>query len=80
MYVCILNHNTMENLIKNIAHQACINEDKAKIAFFVISDHVKEKFPMLQSVVDLMLEFHRSSLTNERSFIADFLDNPIHYN
>ncbi len=70
----------MENLIQNIAHQATINEDKAKIAFLVISTHLKEKFPMLQSVIDLMLEMHESSLTKEESFIKPFLNNHIFYN
>ncbi len=70
----------MENLIQNIAHQALINEDKAKIAFLVISTHLKEKFPMLQSVIDLMLEMHLSSLTNEKPFITDFLNNQVSYN
>ncbi|HEY2720129.1 MAG TPA: hypothetical protein VGI82_00295 [Chitinophagaceae bacterium] len=70
----------MENIINNIAHQAGINEAKAKIAFSVITSHLKDNFPMLNSVVDLMLEFHQSSLTREKSFITDFLDNPIFYN
>jgi len=70
----------MENLIQNIAHQALINEDKAKIAFLVISTHLKEKFPMLQSVIDLMLEMHHSSLTTEKPFITDFLNNQVSYN
>lgn len=70
----------MENLIQNIAHQAGINEDKAKTAFLVVSTHLKEKFPMLQSVIDLMLEMHESSLTKEKPFITDFLNNHIFYN
>jgi len=70
----------MENLIQNIAHQALINEDKAKIAFLVISTHLKEKFPMLQSVIDLMLEMHQSSLTTEKPFITGFLNNQVSYN
>jgi hypothetical protein len=70
----------MENLIQNIAHQAGINEAKAKIAFSVITAHLKENFPMLNSVVDLMLEFHQSSLAKEKPFITEFLNNPIFYN
>jgi hypothetical protein len=69
----------MKNIIQNIAHEAGINEDKARIAFLVMTANIKERFPLLHSVVDLMFEMQQSSSQNERPLI-DFQKTQIIYN
>ena len=61
----------MNILIQNIAHQAGINEEKARIALLTGSAHVKERFPLLQSVVELILEANDSSWKEEKTLVAD---------
>ena len=61
----------MNILIQNIAHQAGINEEKARIALLTVSGHVKERFPLLQSVVELILEANDSSWKEEKTLVAD---------
>ncbi|HET9824482.1 MAG TPA: hypothetical protein VFP87_04070 [Chitinophagaceae bacterium] len=55
----------MNILIQNIAHQAGINEDKARIALLTVSAHIKERYPLLQSVVELILEANESDFNDE---------------
>ena len=69
----------MKTLIQNIAHQAEIDEEKARIAFLVITTHVKDKFPLLHSVVDLIFETQQSSSQNEKPLI-DFQKPQFLYN
>jgi hypothetical protein len=59
----------MENLIQKIAHSAEINEEKAGKALLAISTHVKEQFPLLYSIVDLILETKGSSLPEKKPTI-----------
>ena len=61
----------MNILIQSIAHQAGINEEKARIALLTVSAHVKERFPLLQSVVELILEANDSSWKEEKTLVAD---------
>jgi hypothetical protein len=70
----------MNILIQNIAHQAGINEENARIALLTVSAHMKERFPMLQSVFELILEGNGSCFTNEKIVITDFSKNPIGLN
>lgn len=46
----------MKNLIEKISLQADITEDKAKEALDAIISHVKEQFPLLHSIVYLILD------------------------
>ena len=69
----------MENLIKKIAHTAEINEEKAGKALLAISTHVKEQFPLLYSIVDLILE-NKGSFTDEKNRTAEFPENQFFYN
>jgi hypothetical protein len=66
----------MNILIQNIAHQAGINEEKARIALLTVTAHVKERFPLLQSVVELILETNEPVFNNQVSVSADYLKNP----
>jgi hypothetical protein len=70
----------MNILIQDISHQAGINEEAARIALLTVSAHMKERFPMLQSVFELILEGNESCFTNEKLVIADFSKNPIGLN
>ena len=70
----------MNILTQNIAHQAGINEEQARIALLTVSAHMKERFPMLQSVFELILEAKGSYFTNEKIAITDFTKNPIGLN
>jgi len=62
----------MNVLVQQIAHQAGINEEKARIALLTVSSHVKERYPLLQSVVELILEAGDSSLTGQKTVLVDF--------
>jgi len=70
----------MNILIQNIAHQAGINEEKARIALLAVTAHVKERFPLLQSVVELILETNEPVFNNQASVSADYLKNPFALN
>jgi len=70
----------MNLLIQNIAHQAGIDEEKARIALLTVSAHMKERFPMLQSMFELILEEKKSCFTNEKIAITDFSKNQITLN
>jgi hypothetical protein len=67
----------MNTLIQNIAHQAGINEEKARIALVTVSTHMKQRFPALQSVFELILEDKESFFTNDKIPMADFSKKPI---
>jgi hypothetical protein len=68
----------MNILIQKIAHQAGINEDKARIALLTVSAHVKERYPLLQSVVALILETNETVLNDHATPVnADFLKSPL---
>jgi hypothetical protein len=76
-YMFVLQYNLMNILIQNIAHQAGINEDKARIALLTVTAHVKEHYPLLQSVVHLILETNETVLNDHAAPLnADFLNNP----
>ena len=62
----------MNILIQQIAHQAGINEDKARIALLTVSSHIKERYPLLQSVVELILEGDDISFTGRQTVIVDY--------
>jgi hypothetical protein len=67
----------MNILIQNIAHQAGINEDKARIALLTVSAHVRERYPLLQSVVELILETNEPVVNDHATPVnTDFLKNP----
>jgi hypothetical protein len=55
-YMFVLQYYLMNILVQDIAHQAGINEEKARIALLTVTAHVKERYPLLQSVVELLLE------------------------
>jgi hypothetical protein len=62
----------MKNLIEKIACDAEINEEKARQALLIISKHVNEQFPLLRTIVDLILETKGSSLTMNKSLLTEF--------
>ena len=62
----------MNILIQEIAHNAGIDEEKARIALLTVSLHVKERYPLLQSVVELILEADDSFLTDQKPVMVDF--------
>jgi hypothetical protein len=68
----------MENLIEKISINAEIDRDKATEALRTISEHVKEQFPLLASVVDLILG--TKNFSHQISFKNDLLKNQITYN
>lgn len=70
----------MENLIQKISYTAEINEDKAAKALLAISAHLKEQFPLLHSLVDLILETKGSSLSGIKKTSPEFPENQFIYN
>ena len=67
-------------LIQNIAHQARIDEEKARIALLTVSTHMKQRFPALQTVFELILEDNESYFSNQKILITDFSKNPTRLN
>jgi hypothetical protein len=70
----------MKNLIQQIVQHADINEDKAKQALLIVTAHVKQQFPLLHSIVDLILETKQTSFSEEKISIPDFSKNQYLYN
>lgn len=62
----------MKSIIEKIALQAGISEEEAKQALSAISNHVREEFPLLQSIVLLMLELKEPPLENKNPIIGGF--------
>ena len=64
---------TLEILIEKIAGRTGLDKDKAIQALLAVSDHVKEQFPLLHSVVDLILGTH--GVPANKNFPVDFSKN-----
>ena len=69
----------MNILVQQIAHHAVINEEKARIALLTVSSHLKERYPLLQSVVELILEGDDSFFSDQKTVMVD-LKNEIGLN
>jgi hypothetical protein len=80
MFAPQIKTNPMETLIYHIAQHADINEDEARKALFAVTTHVKQKFPLLHSIVDLILETKGMSLVNEKLSSPDFGNDQFLYN
>jgi hypothetical protein len=70
----------MQNLIEKISNRTGLNEEKSKEALLIISEHVKQQFPLIHSVVDLVLGTQNFPLEREKSAITDFLERQSVYN
>ena len=65
---------TLQNLIEKISDRTGIDREKAAEALLAVSEHVKAEFPLLHSVVDLILGT-RGLPENNRPFATDFSKN-----
>ena len=74
-YMFVLQYYLMNILVQNIAHQAGINEDKAKIALQTVTAHLKQHYPLLQSVVELILEANETLLNDPTPTNPESLKN-----
>ena len=79
-YMFVSQYYLMNLLIENIAHQAGINEDKARIALLTVTAHVKERYPLLQSVLELVLEANQTIINEHAPVNAEFLKYPFSVN
>jgi hypothetical protein len=70
----------MNILIQNIAHQAGIDEEKARIALLTVAAHLKDRYPVLQSVVEFILETNETVLDEQNLVNADCLKKPFSLN
>ena len=70
----------MNNLTRDIAYQAGIDEHKARVALLTVSAHMKQRFPALKSVFELILEQKESVFNNDKTVITDFSKNSIGLN
>ncbi len=66
-------YQTLQNLIEKISGRTGMDKEKAIEALLVVSEHVKEEFPLLHAVVDLILG--TGGLSDNKSFITDFSKN-----
>ena len=64
---------TLQNLIEKISDRTGLDKEKAIEALLAVSEHVKEEFPLLHSVVDLILG--TKGLSDKKPFITDFSKN-----
>jgi len=70
----------MQNLVETISKRAELDKEKATQVLLLISEHVKSEFPLLHSVVDLVLGTRKFSHHDTKLGGADFPDNRIIYN
>ena len=64
---------TLQNLIEKISDRTGLDKEKAIEALLAVSEHVKEEFPLLHSVVDLILG--TEGLSDNKPFVTDFSKN-----
>ena len=62
----------MQNLIEKISRRTGIEKEKATEALLTIADHVKSEFPLLHSIVDLVLGTQGFSIKENKSLVPDF--------
>ena len=67
----------METLIEKISLRSGIDKEKAREALRTITDHVKEQFPLLHSVVDLILGTKELSGENQSRYPSESITIPI---
>jgi len=70
----------MKNLIEKISNRTGLDKEKAAEALLTVSEHVKTEFPLLHSVVDLVLGTRGFSIKENKSSGIDFSENEIIYN
>lgn len=71
----------MKNLVEKISDRTGMDKEKAMEAIFAISEHVESEFPLLHSIIEMVLGTEGLNMKkNEDSFAADFLKNRIIYN
>lgn len=69
----------MKNLIDKISVRAGIDKEKAAEALLAVSDHMKEEYPLLRSVMDLVLGTQGFS-GNNKSVVTNFSIDEFIYN
>ncbi|HEY2720279.1 MAG TPA: hypothetical protein VGI82_01055 [Chitinophagaceae bacterium] len=70
----------MQNIIEKISTRTGINKEKAIEALLAVSEHVKSEFPLLHSVVDLILGTQGFAAAENKSAATDFSKSEIIYN
>lgn len=70
----------MQNLIEKISRRTGMDKEKAIEALLTVSEHVKSEFPLLHSVVDLMLGTQGFSIEENKSPVTESSKNQIIYN
>jgi len=65
---------TLQKLIEKISGRTGIDKEKAVEALLAVSEHVKEEFPLLHSVVDLVLGT-RGLPEDSKTLVAEFSRN-----
>lgn len=70
----------MKTLIEKIVLQTGISEDKAKEALAAITEHVKEQYPLLQSIVYMMLQLNDPSASIKVPTYFRFEEKPFSNN
>jgi hypothetical protein len=71
---------TMQNLIETISNRAELNKEKTTEVLLLISEHVKSEFPLLHSVVDLVLGTQGFFPQKQSVRLSDFPENHALYN
>ena len=70
----------MQNLVERISERTGMDKEKATEALLAVSDYVKNEFPLLHSVVDLILGTQGFSAFDNQARGTDFSHDPAIYN
>jgi hypothetical protein len=65
----------MHNLVTKLSVYTSIDEKKAKAALLIVSAHIKERYPMLKSCADSILDIKELSLEKDGFVIRRFEAN-----
>jgi hypothetical protein len=62
----------MQKLVEKISRRTGMDNEKAAEALLAIAEHVKTEFPLLHSIVDLVLGTQGFSIKENKSSSTDF--------
>jgi len=70
----------MQNLVERISKRTGMDKETAAEALLAVSEYVKNEFPLLHSVVDLILGTHGFPAVGDNPDTTGFLQDPATYN
>ncbi len=65
---------TMQSLVEKISIRTGFNKEKSGEMVLMIAEHVKQQFPLLHSVVDVVLGTQNIPMKNNKYAVYDFFE------